>query len=271
MTFKQIMGSLTFAALAMTALNVNAGNINANAARTVASNFIHQQAAKGSFRSHVALNDIKLVHAEASSAVAGEDRAAQVLGYSDRGQFDFNHMPYGLQGLLNSFKEEIEFLQTYKGDDLVPAPQSFNASNGVEPLIKTTWGQEDPYDWQCPVYQGLYCAVGCVATAMAQVMKYWQYPEGSGSLNGFYCSKIRQNVPALPATTFDYSLMLNSYCHWDYDLQELIQDTYTEAQGNEVAKISRYCGQAVEMNYHPDGSGAAGGAKKTTLPRSGKP
>ena len=95
MTFKQIMGSLTFAALAMTALNVNAGNINANAARTVASNFIHQQAAKGSFRSHVALNDIKLVHAEASSAVkdandyyafnltgggfiiiAGEDRAA---------------------------------------------------------------------------------------------------------------------------------------------------------------------------------------------------
>ena len=95
MTFKQIMGSLAFAALAMTALNVNAGNINANAARTVASNFIHQQAAKGSFRSHVALNDIKLVHAEASSAVkdandyyafnltgggfiiiAGEDRAA---------------------------------------------------------------------------------------------------------------------------------------------------------------------------------------------------
>ena len=275
MTFKQIMGSLTFAALAMAALNVNAGNINANAARTVASNFIHQQAAKGSFRSHVALNDIKLVHAEASSAVkdandyyafnltgggfiiiAGEDRAAQVLGYSDRGQFDFNHMPYGLQGLLSSFKEEIEFLQTYKGDDLVPAPQSFNASNGVEPLIKTNWGQEDPYDWQCPVYQGLYCAVGCVATAMAQVMKYWQYPEGSGSLDGYYCYAIRQNVPALPATTFDYSLMLNSYCHWDYDLQELIQDTYTEAQGNEVAKISRYCGQAVEMNYHPDGSGA---------------
>ena len=275
MKFKQFMGSLTLAALAMAALNASAGNINANTARMVASNFIHQHAAKGYYNAPVALDDIKLAHAEASSAIksandyyafnltgggfiiiAGEDRAIQVLGYSDKGQFDFNHMPYGLQGLLNSFKEEIEFLQTYQGDDLVPAPQSFNASGSVDPLIKTTWGQEDPYDWQCPVYQGLYSAVGCVATAMAQVMKYWQYPEGSGSLDGYYCYAIRQNIPALPATTFDYSLMLNSYCHWDYDLHELIQDTYTDAQGQEVAKLSRYCGQAVEMNYHPDGSGA---------------
>ena len=276
MKIKQFMGSLTLAALAMTALGASAGNISANAARTVASNFIHQQTAKGSFRSHVALNDIKLVHAEASSVVtnandyyafnitgggfviiAGEDRAPQVLGYSDKGQFDFNRLPYGLQGLLDGFKQEIEFLQTYKGDDLIPAPQSLNASSsGVEPLIKTTWGQEDPYDWQCPVYQGLYSAVGCVATAMAQVMKYWQYPEGSGSISGYYCSTIRQNLQALPATTFNYSLMLNSYCHWDYDLHELIQDTYTDAQGQEVAKLSRYCGQAVDMNYHPDGSGA---------------
>ena len=63
-------------------------------------------------------------------------------------------------------------------------------------------------------------------------------------------------VPALPATTFDYSLMLPSYCHWDYDLGELIQDTYTDEQAQEVAKLGRYCGQAVEMDYSPEGSGA---------------
>ena len=276
MKLKQITSSLTLAVLAMTALNAGAGNINANTARTVASNFIHQQAARGSFKAHnVALSDIKLAHAEASGAVkdandyyafnltgggfiiiAGEDRAAQVLGYSDKGQFDIKHLPYGLQGLLNGFKQEIEYLQTYEGDDLIPAPQSFNAGSGVDPLIKTTWGQEDPYDLQCPVYQGLYCAVGCIATAMAQVMKYWQYPESCGSLSRYYCNKIRQYVPALPATTFDYSLMLNSYCHWDWNTSELIQDTYTDAQAQEVAKISRYCGQSVNMGYHPDGSGA---------------
>ena len=275
MKIKQFMGSLMLAALTMTTLNASAGNINVNAARTVASNFIHQQAAKGSFKAHVALNDIKLVHAEASDAVknandyyafnlagggfiiiAGEDRATQVLGYSDKGQLDFNHLPYGLQGLLNGFKKEIEFLQTYNGDDLVPAPQSFNASSNVEPLIQTTWGQELPYYLMCPTYRGEYSAVGCVATAMAQVMKYWQYPEGSGSIDSYYCSSIRQTVQALPATTFDYSLMINSYCHWDWNTSQLIQDTYSDAQAQEVAKLSRYCGQAVEMDYSPEGSGA---------------
>ena len=275
MKIRHFMGSLTLAVLAMTALNASSGNISADAARTVARIFIHQQAAMKSFKSHVAMTDLKLVHAEASSAVskandyyafnitgggfiiiAGEDRAAQVLGYSEKGHLDFNNLPYGLQGLLKGYCKEIEFLQTYRGDDLVPAPQSFNATAGVEPLIKTTWGQEDPYDLQCPVFQGQYCAVGCVATAMAQVMKYWQYPEGSGSLPRYYCNKINQYVPALPATTFNYNLMLNSYCHWDWNTSELIQDTYTDAQAQEVAKISRYCGQSVEMMYHPDGSGA---------------
>lgn len=275
MKLKHFMSSLALVVLAMTALSVNAGNIDANAAHRLAGQFIQQQASKGSFKAHAA-TDIKLIHAEASSAmagacdyyafnltgggfviIAGEDRAPQVLGYSDKGRLDFNNLPYNVKGLLDSYKREIEFLQTYKGDDLVPVNKNLTATaGGVDPLIKTTWGQEDPYDWQCPVYQGQYCAVGCVATAMAQVMKYWQYPEGSSSLSSYYCNKIRQTVSALPATTFDYSLLLNSYCHWDYDNSQLVQDTYTDAQAQEVAKLSRYCGQAVQMSYHPDGSGA---------------
>ncbi len=272
---KNLLSSMMLASLAMAALTASAGNIDVNAARAAAGNFIHSQASRGSFRAAVAQTDLRLVHAEASSTVkdandyyafnlkgggfiiiAGEDRAPQVLGYSDKGQLDFSRLPYGLQGLLQGYKAEIEFLQTYQGEDLIPAPQPFNATAGVEPLIKTTWGQEDPYDWQCPVYQGEYCVVGCVATAMAQVMNYWKYPESCTGVSSFYCSSIRQTVPALPETTFDYSLMLNSYCHWDWDNSQLVQDTYTDAQAQEVAKLGRYCGQAVEMGYSPEGSGA---------------
>ena len=75
-------------------------------------------------------------------------------------------------------------------------------------------------------------------------------------LHRYYCSDIRKTVPALGATTFDYSLMLDSYCHWDWDNSQLVQDTYTDAQAQEVAKLGRYCGQAVEMGYSPEGSGA---------------
>ena len=112
-----------------------------------------------------------------------------------------------------------------------------------------------PYYLQCPVYNNEYCVVGCVATAMAQVMKYWQYPQSSNAISSFYSSGYGY-VPALPATTFNYNLMLDSYCHWDYDNSVLVQDNYTDAQAQEVAKLSRYCGQAVDMSYSPEGSGA---------------
>jgi hypothetical protein len=51
--------------------------------------------------------------------------------------------------------------------------------------------------------------------------------------------------------------MLNSYCHRDPITGEIIQDTYTDAQVQEVAKLSRYCGQAAHMNYSPEASGAS--------------
>ena len=270
------MKALLLTVLATTAMNVNAADINADAARLVANSFLKQHAtsASGMFTSR-AQATLRLVHAEKASAlsqacdyyafnvdgggfiiVAGEDRATPILGYSDKGGIDFNNLPAPLQDLLDGYKAEIEFLRDYKGDDLVQAPVSFNASGTVEPLISTTWGQEMPYYLQCPLYQGEYCVVGCVATAMAQVMNYWQYPTSLSSVSRYYCYDIGGYVQALPATTIDYSLMLDSYCHWDWDNSQLVQDTYTDAQAQEVAKLGRYCGQAVKMGYSPEGSGA---------------
>ena len=274
----RIMSSLVLAALTMVSLQASAENISANAAKSVACNYLKHQTASRSFMS-TSPSDLTLVHAEASKAVsgandfyafnvkgggfiivAGEDRATSVLGYSDKGRIDFNNLPAPLQDLLNGFKKEIEFLQTYKDNDLVPAPApSLNASSGVEPLIKTTWGQEDPYDWQCPTENGEYCVVGCVATAMAQVMYYWKFPTSSNSINSYSLGGWwggGTTIPGLPATTFNYNLMLLSYCHWDWDNSVLVQDTYTDEQAQEVAKLGRYCGQAVQMDYSPEGSGA---------------
>ena len=274
---KRILCLWAVAAFAMLSFSAGAANVDANAARHAANNFVKHQAAvsPGSFRG-TALVDLTMVHAQPSKAVAGandyyafnvkgggfviiagEDRAPQVLGYSDKGRIDFNNLPAPLQDLLSGYENEIEFLQTYKDDDLVPATISFNANRGVQPLIKTNWGQEMPYYLQCPLENGEYCVVGCVATAMAQVMKYWQFPTSCEAISGYGGGWWGgMTVPALPATTFNYSLMLDSYCHWDWDNSVLVQDTYTDAQAQEVAKLGRYCGQAVEMDYSPEGSGA---------------
>ena len=270
MNIKNLLSSFAIATLAMTTISANAGNITANAARNAANNFLKQKMLKspGSFNA-AATADLRLVHAEPSAVVAGandfyafnikgggfviiagEDRAAQVLGYSDKGRLDFNNLPLPLIDLLDGYKREIEFLQTYEGNDLIPAPASFKASGTVGPLIKTTWGQEDPYDWQCPVYQGEYCVVGCVATAMAQVLKYWEYPTSCSSLRSFSSSSTYQTIPALPATTFDYSLMLdNYYTHNPETGNPTGYVAFTEEQANEVAKLCRYCGQACKARY----------------------
>ena len=273
MNIRKLMSSFLLASLTMVSLNASAGNVTLSQARNAANNFIKQHAS-GNINAPVSAN-LKLAHAEASRAVsgtnayyafnidgggfiiiAGEDRASQVLGYSDKGNLNFNNLPSNFKALLDGYKSEIEYLQTAEADDLIPMKDQFKDTQGVEPLIQTTWGQEMPYYLQCPIYQGEYCVVGCVATAMAQVMYYWKYPTECGSISRFYCYDIGGYVPALPATTFDYSKMLKSYCHWDWDNGELIQDTYTDQQAQEVAKLSRYCGQAVEMGYSPEGSGA---------------
>ena len=273
MNIKKFMSLSSLALVTMLSFNASAGNVNVNAARAAANSFIKQQSA-ATFKVP-GYADLKLAHAEASKVnganayyafnidgggfiiIAGEDRASTVLGYSDKGHLDFKNLPSNLKALLDGYKSEIEFLQIYKGDDLVTVTPTLNATSGVEPLIKTTWGQEMPYYLQCPIENGEYCVVGCVATAMAQVMYYWKFPTSSDAISGYgggWWGGI--TVPALPATTFDYSLMLPSYCHWDWDNSELIQDTYTTEQAQEVAKLSRYCGQAVEMDYSPEGSGA---------------
>ena len=263
------------ALLAVMGLNASAANIDAAMARATANSFVKQYAAKapGSIMAP-SMTDIKLVYAQASSSVAGahdfyafnitgggfvivagESRANQVLGYSDSGHLDFNNLPENLKALLKGYQEEIEYLQQHPALDVQPTIRA-NSGNAVAPLIKSHWGQEMPYYLQCPTYNGEYCVVGCVATAMTQVMHYWQYPLNSPEISAFYCSSIGKTLPELPATNFEYSKMLNSYCHWDWDKSELIQDTYTDAQAQAVAKLARYCGQAVRMGYSPEGSGA---------------
>lgn len=275
MNAKNLVSVFALAVLTVMGLRVNASTVDLNSARNVASSYLNYHAATtpGTFKAPAAA-DLKLAYTMPSKVdrnanayyafnidgggfiiVAGEDRASQVLGYSDRGRLDFNNLPENFKALLGSYQEEIEYLQSHPELNVTPAVRTARSA-GIEPFIKTNWGQEMPYYLQCPVYNGEYCVVGCVATAMAQVMYYWQYPTSCSALSSYYCYDIGQTIPSLPATTFDYSKMLLSYCHWDWDLRQLIQDTYTDEQAQEVAKLSRYCGQSVDMGYSPEGSGA---------------
>ena len=267
------------ALISMIGLSLQANNVDMDKARQTANGFLKQRIAKpGTFNSP-ALADLKLAHIEASSVdrsanayyafnisgggfviVAGDDRASQVLGFSDRGQLDFKRMPDNLKALLDDYKAQIEYLQAHPN---LKVPQRTSDHSGVivEPLVKTTWGPQLPYCLQCHMLDGQYSKVGCAGVQMAQIVNYWQYPVTCGPIASYYCSRLGVTLEELPVTTFDYSLMLNSYSHWDSNKKVVVQDTYTNEQAQEAAKLCRYVGQAAKMNYSPSASGTDGKLK----------
>ena len=180
--------------------------------------------------------------------VAGDDRADVILGYGD-GPLDMKDLPCGMQWLLDYYKEQMEWLLANPTAVIAREP-SYASSTGVDPLLTCNWDQGEPYYNQCPVFKNQHCLTGCIATAMAQVMYYWKYPDHLPDYPAYVTDNIV--VEALPGTSLDWDEMLDGYYLFDgyYKMQ------YTEAQAEAVATLMRYCGQASRMGYGISGSGA---------------
>ncbi len=185
--------------------------------------------------------------------VSASDRTDDIVGYSDTGHFDSAYMPDALRALLDDYNHQITFLEQ-AGQDMNDAQAAFlsesaarrAAKSSVPALLTTRWNQEAPYNSLCPTFDGVHAATGCVATAMAQLMYYHKYPSTSPAISGYKSSTSSFGdiiMPDLPATTFDWSNMHNSYASSD--------------DAAEVSKLMRYCGQSVQMNYGRKASSAS--------------
>jgi hypothetical protein len=98
------------------------------------------------------------------------------------------------------------------------------------------WHQDSPYNAQCPTKNGVRCPVGCVATAMAQIMYYWKWPHrGEGSADDINFGN----------TTYNWRIIQDSH------------PTTTPGGDAEVAKLCHHVGVAVGMDYGTRGSVAS--------------
>ena len=139
----------------------------------------------------------------------------------------------------------------------------------MEPFIKTHWDQYAPYWDESPLYagsradlRGKRCVTGCPATAMAQILNYYQWPktvpDGLPDYNASAADPVYDyQIDALPPVAFDWDNMLDDYKVWNPETKAY-DDLGTERQRHAVATLMRYCGQAVKMEYGPYelGSGA---------------
>lgn len=208
---------------------------------------------------------------------SADSRTLPVLGYSTTGTIDWDQMPENMRSWLKQYDETIATLghrTDFKDGEMCnengeKVNRRANRS-AVEPLIKTHWDQDAPYWDQVPTYQGpdlslrgKQCYTGCVATAMAQVMNYWQWPnavpDGLPDYNyviKYNKQKYTWHLDALSPTTFRWDLMLNDYWAWNEETQQYDQ-LGTDEQRKAVATLMRYCGQSIKMSYNPNGSFAS--------------
>jgi len=121
------------------------------------------------------------------------------------------------------------------------------------PLLTSSWDQGVPFNDLCPIGDGGRTVVGCVATAAAQIMKFWNYPDvGIGSKtytwDGDQSCGHSVGGGSLSATFSD-----------SYDWGNMIDDVdggYTPSQSAAMSELSYEVGVAFSMDYGRCGSGA---------------
>ena len=192
--------------------------------------------------------------------MAADDRAYPVLGHGDEGAFDVNNIPDGMLYFFGHYGRQIQYAidneLVVEADvaeqwDLLRkegVTMKTRGEKAVQPLLTTTWNQDWPYNYYAPACQSYWtnnhCYAGCVATAMSQVMKYWNWPETGVGEHSYSSSSYGGTLSAnFGNTTYEWSIMPNSV-------------TSANAGGMAVALLMYHCGIAVDMDYAPDGSGA---------------
>lgn len=161
----------------------------------------------------------------------------------------------GLRWWVEAMNESLE---TYLATGTRPArvAPSANHKPEVPALLKTKWGQDAPYNNMTPTYiqnnVEKHFVTGCVATGMAQIMKYYNYPAtGQGSAS-YRCNLKIDGETTTQLLTVNFAK--GNYA-WD-DMLDTYRASATEAQEEAVAKLMYHCGVSVKMDYDISGSGS---------------
>ena len=176
--------------------------------------------------------------------VSADDTTKPILAYSDTSSFDADLENPATKSLLNVYKSVV-----YKNivANKISKTKSPNAggnrllnsksgaqqkSIGVAPFMDDIlFSQSDGFEKFCPSDEDGQTVVGCVATAVSQVMRYWEFPStGEGQMS--------YNHPKYGNLSVNFE---NQQYNWDTMSKTVADD--------ENAKLSYHTGVAARMNY----------------------
>ena len=187
--------------------------------------------------------------------VSGDDSLTELVGYSDSGSFDSDNIPDNMHSWLQTYSDYVASVQD--GESKAKRQQLGKVTTVVvRPFVTTEWNQGEPYNRLTPILQGnTHCATGCVATAMAQVMKYYEWPERGTGSNKYQHSVFGTLSMDFSQSVYDWDNMLDIYSSY-YDGSNNLVPEYNDEQAGAVAKLMYDCGISVNMNYW-ESSGAS--------------
>ncbi len=220
---------------------------------------------------------------EGWAIIAADDVAYPVIAYSATGRQAYENASPSFLGWMANVKAEIAHAIQQDSQPLpeasvawatlAVAPDEYlirmegrEPDSGVEPLIQSTWGQgkmldvwpwtHDDYNTQCPwEYTSFthgtrcYAYTGCVATAMAQIMRYWQWPPCTdGSIPGY---DPPHDCDHECSSRYDWmEVQCDDNCFYNWEDMPLGSDS------DEIARLMMHIGVGVQMDYDCGGSTA---------------
>lgn len=193
--------------------------------------------------------------------IAGDDAHRPVIGYSDESAFDAANIPPALAYYLDGVAECMLPLRHATATPDVAAEWasvlehgrliSRNGGRGTGYFCQTKWNQDYPYNYCCPedpAGSGGHAIVGCLATAMSQLMRFWAYPTKGNGSHCYYHN--------------DYGEICADFGNTDYDwdnMPNVLNSNSSEAEKLATGTLCFHCGVTIDMGYGPDGSGGASG------------
>ena len=275
---------LTFLVLALTGITLQARPVDQETAKRLGQSFV-----KANFeftRQSDVLTLVQTAYSDRGEAcyfifnvgdtgfviMAADDNYRPVIGYSYEGTFNPDDMSPALVDYLEVVRQGVmEASQSPSAKVSVTADWEALARTGRmvsrhggradEYLVETKWNQNYPYNYFCPEGEGGpggHCYAGCVATAAAQLMKYWNHPlHGQGSY-----SYIPEDHPEYGPLTVNFG---EATYDWD-NMPNQISSGSPQVQIEAVAQLIYHVGVSVDMNYRPTSSGAVTGRLCERMP-----
>ncbi len=243
--------------------------VSVKEAQNIAKNFFYKNAKFNKSKNYKSLK-LSLSHVEAEEQnffyvfevqnqkgfviTSAQGFTKPILGYSDQNNVDFTNLSPELRFMLDYYKKQIQYgidnnirassKVSQMWQELRFASQNrTSVTEPVGPLLLTEWNQSPYYNDMCPANSsGELTVAGCVAVAMAQIMKFYDYPEQGTESHYHYDS----HGSVFHSSNINFANQTYRWENMPISLDKANED---------VAKLMYHCGQSVNMDWEVDGSG----------------